>query len=476
MVRSAAPAAGNRVSATAGWWTRPLLALGGTLYALVVATALLHVRNDFGDVSWVRLVPIAVLPLGIFVAIRAPLIFPFGAYIALLPYDSLLQVASGGTLTRLVAILAGVALLLRALFLGKLRQPPRAWFGWFAFMLFVGTSFLWTADLPTGQLIYLQSAQLFAMLTILAIYPASDLELRGALVIMVLSGVGAALYGVHLYLGGSVSMFENRLVLQTSSGVVLDPNYFATSFVIPIAVAFAAAFYTRGWWLRALCVGASLVMMSGVLVSGSRGAFVAIGVMFAYFVVRSKNRLQVGAVVGAALGLTALFPSVWTRFAKDPSAAGSGSGRTYIWQTGLHSLSQHWLFGGGVGSFQTLYDASLLSNFQPVFQGWSRPSHSIVVGTLTEYGAIGLVLVMAAWYFTFRQTRTIAVTSRYYGIRLASEAALIGLFSQAFFIDTLLIKYYWLGYALPLLLFNVAARPQPSRARAAAVAGGRIVG
>jgi O-antigen ligase len=132
----------------------------------------------------------------------------------------------------------------------------------------------------------------------------------------------------------------------------------------------------------------------------------------------------------------------------------------------LHSFSQHWLLGGGVGSFQTLYDASLLSNFQPVFQGWSRPSHSIVVGTLTEYGIVGLILVLGAWYLTFRQTSTIPVTSRFYGVRLASEAALIGLFSQAFFIDTLLIKYYWLAYAVPLIIFNLACRPQTG-ARAA---------
>jgi O-antigen ligase len=445
---------------------RIAIALTGVLYLLLVVRALVGVQDDFGNTSWLVLVPCAALPLAIFTAFRAPLIFPFGAYLFLLPYDSLLTVSSGATVTRLVAIATGGALLLRVLLLRTARQPPRAWFAWFAFMLFVAISFLWTADLPTGQLIFQQSFQLFLMLTILALYPATEFEFKGVLVILVLSGICAALYGVHLYQAGSVSMYEDRLVLATSSGVALDPNYFATSFILPIAVAFAGTFYTRNIFLRLLCAASSLVMMCGVLVSGSRGAFVAIGVMFVYFVIRSKNRLQVGGVVAAAIGLSAFFPSVWTRFIKDPSAAGSGSGRTYIWQTGLHSFSQHWLLGGGVGSFQTLYDASLLSNFQPVFQGWSRPSHSIVVGTLTEYGIVGLIRVLGAWYLTFRQTSTIPVTSRFYGVRLASEAALIGLFSQAFFIDTLLIKYYWLAYAVPLIIFNLACRPQTG-ARAA---------
>jgi O-antigen ligase len=435
------------------------LVLTGVFYLVIVARALLGVEDAFGDTRWIGLIPMALLPLAVFLTFRAPLIFPFGAYIALLPFDSLLQVASGGTITRIVAIATAVALLFRALLLRTARQPPRAWFAWFAFMLYVGISFLWTADLPTGQLIFQQSIQLFLMLTVLALYPATALEFKAVLVMLIVAGVGAALYGVHLYLGGSVSVYEDRLVLQTSSGIMLDPNYFATSFILPIAVAFAGAFYVRNWLLRILCAAASLIMMCGILVSGSRGAFVAIGVMFAYFVIRSKNRLQVGAAVAAAIGLSAFFPSVWTRFVEDPSAAGSGSGRTYIWETGMHTFAQHWLFGGGVGSFQTLYDASLLSNFQPVFQGWSRPSHSIVVGTLTEYGVVGLILVFAAWYLTFRQTATIGQDNPWYGVRLASEAALIGLFSQAFFIDTLLIKYYWLAYAIPLLLFNLACRP-----------------
>ena len=150
---------------------RPAVVVVGLLYLLIVAVAVLRVQNAFGDVSWLFLLPAAFLPVGIFLAIRAPLIFPFGAYIALLPFDSLLQFSSGGTLTRLVAIATGTALLLRLLILRSARRPGRSWFGWFVFVLFVGASFLWTVDLPTGQLVFYQTIQLFAMLTILAVYP-----------------------------------------------------------------------------------------------------------------------------------------------------------------------------------------------------------------------------------------------------------------------------------------------------------------
>ena len=438
--------------------SRVAIALAGAVYLSIVAIALLRVHNDFGDTNWLVLAAVTMLPVGVFVAFRAPLIFPFGAYLALLPFDALLQQSSGATLTRFVAIAAGSVLLLRMLLLRTALKPPQAWFAWFALLLYVSTSLLWTADLTTGQTVIQQAVGLFLMLTILALYPATELEFKSVLVMILATGLGAALYGLHLYLSSSVSVVDNRLVLATASGIALDPNYFGTSFVLPIAIAFAGAFYTRRVWMRLFCAAASLLLMSGVLVSGSRGAFVAIGMMFAYFVLRSKNRLQVSAVVAAAIGLSALFPTVWQRFTKDPSSNGSGSGRTYIWQTGMQSFGQHWFAGGGVGSFQSFYDASLLSAGQRIFQGWSRPSHSIVFGTLTEYGVVGLALVLAAWYQTFRQTRAVSTSSPYYGVRLASEAALIGLFSQAFFIDTMVIKYYWLAYAIPLMLVNVVAR------------------
>ena len=437
---------------------RVAIAAAGAFYLAIVALALLGAGNAFGDTGWIVLAAVTMLPVGIFAAVRAPLIFPFGAYLALLPFDALLQQSSGATLTRFVAIAAGFALLLRVLLLRTACHPPRGWFAWFALLLYVSASLLWTADLTTGQTVIQQVVGLFLMLTILALYPASEFEFKGVLVLILATGLGAALYAVHLYTSSSVSVVDNRLVLTTASGVALDPNYFGTSFVLPIAIAFAGAFYTRRVWMRVFCAAASLLFMCGVLVSGSRGAFVAIGMMFVYFVLRSKNRLQVSAVVAAAIGLSAFFPTVWQRFSKDPSANGSGSGRTYIWQTGMQSFGQHWFAGGGVGSFQSIYDTSLLSAGQRVFQGWSRPSHSIVFGTLTEYGVIGLVLVLAAWYQTFRQTRAIPNTSSYYGMRLASEAALIGLFSQAFFIDTMVIKYYWLAFAIPLMLVNVVAR------------------
>ena len=433
------------------------------VYALVVAyLALLaygvvHVQNAFGEFHPVGLAVLALLPLAAYVTFRAPLVFPFGAYVVLVPFDSILMLSSGATITRLVAIFAGVALLSRMLFLRRVERPGAAWFAWLAFVGYTILSFLWTPDQDTAKIVFQQTISLFLMMTIVAMYPATKTEIRGLVATIVASGVAAALYSVHLYQSGAVNS-ENRISLSTDSGLTIDPNYFATSFVLPIAFAMGGAFYARAPLVRIACAGAALLATAGSLVSGSRGGFIAILIVFAYFVFRSRHRFVALGFCGLGLALTAFFPSVWARFANDPSAAGSGSGRTFIWQTGMHSFGDHWLFGGGIGSFATFYDRALLQTFQPVFQGWSRPSHSIVVGTLTEYGVVGLALVMYAWWRTFREARRIGANDPLFGLRVASEAAILGLFSQAFFLDTIFIKYYWLAYTMPLALVGLAER------------------
>ena len=198
--------------------------------------------------------------------------------------------------------------------------------------------------------------------------------------------------------------------------------------------------------------------MGGLLVTGSRGGFVAACAIFLYFAFRSRFKLQIAAFLAVVGSVSLLFPSVYTRFANDPSGQqGSASGRTFIWQTGLYSLREHIFFGTGVGSYSETYDRNFLSVYQAAFQGWSRPSHSIVVGGLTELGIVGLVIVLAAWYVSFRQLKVISKTSEWYGLRIAFEGAIVALFAMALTIDPTYVKYMWLAHSMALMLLNQAA-------------------
>jgi hypothetical protein len=284
------------------------------------------------------------------------------------------------------------------------------------------------------------------------------------LVVIVLTGALEGLYAVWERNSG---LFDGaRLSVGEASGLVIDQNYFAGSFILPAALALATVFFSRSRKLRVAALVTLPPMLAAIFLSGSRSGFISLVLLCFYLALRSRHRIAALLVTAGMFVLSTLTP-IWNRFLNDPTAA-NGAGRTDIWVTGLASLRDHWLFGAGVGSFLTVYNQNLLKSFQVDFQHWDRPPHSLVVGVVTETGVIGLFLVLTAWYLTFRQSRFVPVTSDFYIVRLALEATTLALFIDAQFIDPVYIKYMWLACSLPLALVNVVAL---TTARSAAVSG-----
>jgi O-antigen ligase len=432
------------------------VALAGALYLLVAFAAVVLSQNGF-EPNYVIPGVIAGLPLCAFLALRYPMIFPFGLYAVLVPFDTLLQVSGGGaTLGRVVGIATAGTMILHALLLRRAFVPHRAWLLWAAVAIYTSASLLWTSDPANGILVTSSVVQLFLFMTVLAMYPATKTEFRIALCFVIGCGVLAALYAVQQYLSGNIAS-DSRVVLSLGSAYAIDSNYFGASFILPIAIGTCFIFYAKPLIGKLASGLATLVMLAGLLVTGSRGAFVAALAIFIFFAVRSKYKVQAVVFLALAGSVTLLFPSVYARFANDPSGQqGSGSGRTFIWQTGLYSLRDHIFFGTGVGSFSDTYDRNFLHVYQAAFQGWSRPSHSILVGGLTELGIVGLLIVLSAWFVSFRQLRIIPKTSEWFGLRLAFEGAIIALFAVGLSIDPTYIKYVWLAHSMALMLLNQA--------------------
>ncbi len=435
------------------WTFKGGLAVAAILYAYLAVRATVRAQDGFGSMHLIVPLALAFLPVGAFLALRYPLVFPFLAYVALLPFDSLLVVTAGSAIVKLVGLATLVALLFRMLLTRTVLAPPRTWFWWLGLIAYATLSLLWVPDWEVGKLVYTSILSLFLMMTVLAVYPATRTEFKVVMAGVVVSGILAAAIAIDQYVHNNVNS-EGWLTVQTAGGIELDHNYLASSFLLPIALSLAGTFYSRRLAVRLPCAAATLVMMFGLLLAGSRGGFVAAVVVFLYFAVRTRYRLQVILVSAAAIGLSAFVPTVWQRFGREN---GSGSGRTYIWQTGMHTFKEHWLFGSGVGSYQFNYDRSVLDVYQQIFQGWSRPGHSIVFVALNDFGVIGLVIVLACWFYSAYQLRVIPKNHWLFGPRLAFESAIIALFSQALFIDPFSIKYVWLALSLPLLLMNMYA-------------------
>lgn len=423
---------------------------------IIVALAIMNASGrDFGITSLAVPIALALSPVALVVAFRAPLIFPFGLWAALVPFDFLLGAGSGSVLTRLLVFMAAAFIALRIIVTRRMIAAPNSWLPWLILVSWMTLTALWTIGPEKTQAALTAIIPLFIIMTIVSIYPVSVKEIRALLIAIVLGSVGAAAFGFNLYFHNQF-VGDGRVSLQTDSGLVVDANFFATSFLLPIAICMSVALKHRSAWLRVLATITIFAMVASILLSGSRGATISVSVLFVYMVWKTRDRLAMLAIA-AGMGLALiLFPAVLRRLGQDQTL-GNGSGRTFIWDVGAKALADnyHWLTGAGIGTFPVAYDRELTSVFQPIFEGWSRPAHNVLVGVSVELGLMGTAILLFAWWRSFRQTAVISKTSGNYPLRLASEAAILSLFVNALFIDPLLIKYYWLAFMVSIMLHNV---------------------
>ncbi len=459
MTRFQTPTAAGRSKAFA-------IAVGFGLALIVVALAfvVLGLSGGQNNQALTAAIVLPLLPVAGLLTLRWPVIFPFGLWAGLLPFDLLLGVGAAGSIVRYVELGTVAVIGLRIIATRKMVVAPRSWFPWVMLVLWMTMTTLWSIGPAASQTALLTIVPLLLMLSVISVYPISVLEMRAVLISVVLGALGAAAYGYNLYTHGELSG-DSRLTLMTQSGVVVDANFFATSFLLPIAICLSVVLAHRSVWYRLLAAGATFAMLGAIFLSGSRGAFVSVAVVVIFFAIRTRNRLATLAIACGAGLIFVAFPTMLRRLTEAQTNS-SGSGRTFIWSVGAKALQSHWVGGTGVGTFPLAYDRAMSSVGLASFEGWSRPAHNVLVGTSVELGLIGAALVVFAWWSSFRQAATIGRASPNFPLRVAAEAAVLGLFVNALFIDPFMIKYFWLAFMIPIMLHNLELGRQVQKRRA----------
>lgn len=444
---------------------RVAVALAGIGLLAVIATTLAQgsVRNAAIGVAF------ALSPGLIWLALRYPLVFPFGLYLALVPFDPLLQTSGGGgTFTKFAGIISIGALLLRTLVVRKAAVPERSWFAWLGVMLYVTATLAWSINYEQTRFQVNTFFSLFALFTALSIFPIRYFELRWVRRMLIFSGIATACYGIYAYRTGQHTVAHvgsNLARLTITSGKVqFDPNHYAAAFMIAIAIVVVGFLFDSRPLFKLAYGAAAALMVANVLLTGSRGGLLAAGIMIVYIGIRARKYATAGAIVAGALALSALIPNVWARF--NDAGQGDGSGRNEIWTTGLRAVREYWLLGSGFNTYADAYDNYLLKSAQRVFVGWHRPSHSIIAEAAVEFGLVGSIFLGYALWSTFRANASIARTHPLFTYRLAAEGMFVGILVMALTIDVLWYKYFWIATSFAVLVANV------SRSRSVAGNGG----
>lgn len=408
-----------------------------------------------------------VVPYLVYLAFVRPMQFPYGLYVLLVPFDNLLSAGKIGTITKLLGIVAGIFIVL---WIAKKRPslvPPTASVTLLAALTaWIFASTFWSLDASAALGVLPTYVGLFILYLAIVFAPVSVADFRSLLGCAAVGGLAAAAYGAHAFYQNppTADLSSMRLVVQTASSSI-DSNHFANSLLLPAAIVLM-------WALRTPRIGAKIAGLAGmalftvaIISSASRQGLLGLGLIVAYFIVRSKYRLQLVIATGVLGVLAASVKTmVWVRFA-DALASG-GSGRTGIWAVAAEAAKHRILQGYGIGNFAQAYDVFYLSvpeSYRYPY-GYDSPAHSILFHYLVELGIVGLLLI--AWFFwtEFRSMHAIKPDNALYDYRIVFEASMIALVFVSTTIDLFTYKYAWLILALVALLRTAATADQPKAA------------
>ncbi len=404
-------------------------------------------------------------PILLYVAVTAPLVFPFGLYAMLTPFDNILDFSSFGTITRIVGLASGGALLFYMLRNKRFGDPHRNMVFWLLLYLWMAMSAMWAVDSQNSIAMLNTALQLLALYVILAML---RVDLRGLGIVLgwvLLGGLFAAVYGLYMYHSGA-GVFGQRLWIHTDTSA-WNPDQFAAALLLPIGIALYAALWGRGFFMRAISCLVLVVMVSALFVSGARGPTLALLALVLYVMLRDHRRVKL-LLLSAPLAIAALAISGSSFLQRWNNAATSGgAGRIEIWKVGVAAFQQNWLFGAGYNNFMQAYDKAFIHVYQPLFANWGRAPHNILLGTAVELGVIGLVLLLLAWWGQFRLLSSISPNDVRFPLRTALEGVLIALFICGMFADIMIQKYVWLAFMIVALTYNAAPQLTPEKTASA---------
>lgn len=213
-------------------------------------------------------------------------------------------------------------------------------------------------------------------------------------------------------------------------GLFNDPNdlglLFAATFPFAFYLCARAGFFGRIIWL-----GAAALLLYGIYLTDSRGAMLAVLVVFGAYVWRRRGLVTAGILGVVGLAVMRLLSSRMDELNVDESSA---FGRVDAWYAGLHMFFSSPLFGIGAGNFTEHNDLT---------------AHNSLILVLAETGFLGYTLWLAfVGYTVWMMLAMLRLHPRHEpgsaeAVQWRSEEAMAmtlllsmcGLFSAAFFLS-----------------------------------------
>ncbi len=398
------------------------------------------------------------LTLGVLFAVPFVLLFPvvgaLGMFALFVPFDRVILLDSQtGSLASYVGVAAGAILLFAGLAGRRFHFPPRAAWLWAMFAGWCVMTMLWAEESEPPKLLLTTVAMLVILYFVTASIRISRVELDRIGQFVILGGSVASAYVVlqftqgHTILGGRAAM---ALGDQQA-----NPNEFAASLLLPISLGIGAFLGSRKIHGRVAALAALAVTAFALLLTMSRGSFLAVGVMVLVYIARLGVDRRILIALGVLVALGFALPTLFYERLSDVFVS-RGQGRLDIWYVGWEVLKHNALLGVGLANFPAAY--SQYAGSAPVFRGLARAPHNIYLEVWAEMGIVGMMLFIfalrAQFQSLYRAMDKVSGSARSYLV--AYEAAAWGLLVHAFVANLLWRKSLWMCWALMTVAAQVS--------------------
>ena len=434
-------AVSTRLGAALGIGPRPAVAL--------VVCGLMGLALAVAFTTRLGLLPMAVVlavgGVGALVALRWPLLGLL-ALALLIPVEEVAIITGFGTLSRFAGLAFAVTYAIPRLATLRLGVIPLA--GW-AFIGWAVLSTAWAISPATAWTELPTLLQMFVIALLIGDFVTRDPSIvRPVLVAYSVSAAAMSVISIVSYVAGA------GLDVRAAALEGQNPAQFA-AVLLP---AFAFGFNEVVNGKRRVAGGLiALLTLVGVVVSGTRGAWVAVAVIPLFILPNlSPKRIAASLAVGAALLLvTYQIPGV-SELVSDRAATAlstGGAGRTDIWSTGLVIYSSSPALGVGYANFPVAYTPEVIRLAGVTSYTYAgRGPHNLVVGTLAELGPLGLLLLTLF-------VLPLAINRGWGPDASTVRAALASLLTTALFLDILgNRKQVWLVIGLTAGLVYLARK------------------
>ena len=269
---------------------------------------------------------------------------------------------------------------------------------------------------------------------------------------------------------------EKIHVSNRAGGPIGEPNRYAQILLVLLPLAYFKARREPKRGLRLLLFGCGALILGGVLLTYSRGAFVTLVALVALLVATRSVRLRTLALLAAALiaAVVALAPGYVLRMASLQEAPGllqgaRASQSEVVMRSRLTEMLAAWsvfvdhpVFGVGPGQYEPVYSTRYMSNPDIAFKeiGRARRAHNLYFELAAETGILGLAsfltlvgVIQVRLWRAWRRWR--GEKEELAGLALGFFIAICGYLVSALFLHLSYQRYFWLLLGLAAAALHI---------------------